>query len=111
AALSRQNRPFVVFHGWSPNGLRLSGARRLPPSDDASPRTVCSGRAARVRCSRGLGSTVLLSFFIACLPSSRDGRCPLKPSKRTEGRVTPPSLLRQRRKLSHRPTWRTARSQ
>src|SRR5262249_8431776 len=38
----------------SSNGLRLSGARPTPPSDDVSPRTVCSSRAARVRCSRGL---------------------------------------------------------
>src|SRR5262249_10983742 len=39
----------------SSNGLRLSGARRTPPSDPHSPRTVCSDTAARVRCSRGLG--------------------------------------------------------
>src|SRR5262249_45631280 len=39
-----------------PNGLRLSGARLTPPSDDVSPRTVRSGKAARVRCSRGLGA-------------------------------------------------------
>src|SRR5215813_11318566 len=38
-----------------PNGLRLSAARRPPPNDSDSPGTVCSGTAARVRCSRGLG--------------------------------------------------------
>src|SRR5262249_8478572 len=44
-------------HGWvPPNGVRLSGARRAPPSDDDSPRTVCSGTAARLRCSPRLGA-------------------------------------------------------
>src|SRR5262249_21003752 len=47
--------PLWLGSGRSPNGLRLSGARLTPPGDDVSPRTVCSGRAARVRCSRGLG--------------------------------------------------------
>src|SRR5262249_21111867 len=46
---------YVLQAGLPPNGLPLSRARRTPRSDDDSPRTVCSDRAARVRCSRGLG--------------------------------------------------------
>src|SRR5215813_1897928 len=49
----------TILLPWLPNGLRLSGARRAPPSDDISPGTVCSGTVARVRCSRGLGAGVL----------------------------------------------------
>src|SRR5262245_51234936 len=42
----------------APDALRLSGARLAPPSDDASPRTVCSGTAARVRSPRVLGDSL-----------------------------------------------------
>ena len=47
-----------------PNGLRLSGARRTPPSDEVSPSKVCSGTAARVRCSRGLGALEVQTGYI-----------------------------------------------
>src|SRR5262249_15429001 len=40
----------------TPNGLRLSGARRTPLNDHVSPPAVCSGTATRGPCSRGLGS-------------------------------------------------------
>src|SRR5262249_42120297 len=43
----------------APNGLRLSGARLTPPSENVSPRAVCGGTAARVRCSHGLGDIEL----------------------------------------------------
>src|SRR5262249_40278276 len=63
-------------HRVSPNGLRLSGARRAPRSNDNSLLTACSGTAARVRCSRVLGGPLVgidKHSVLKCEASCRDG--------------------------------------
>ena len=66
-------------HYASPNGWRLSGARRSPPDDERSPETDFSRSAARVRCSRGLGA--LCHSSTSSIPRARQSTAAPKPEK------------------------------